>query len=119
MCVFNKCLQHIWSLPPNTHTGIVHYCVSGYVSVYMCFQCFCKLYQPACSSNNLLMRTVFHSASLSCHNLINSFVRDYSSISLHSVHLVRELRDNSFFVPGFLTSELNLFVHNCDFILVR
>ena len=26
--------------------------------------------------------------------------------------LVRELRDNSLFVPGFQTSELNLFVHN-------
>ena len=40
-----------------------------------------------------------------------SFVRDYSSISLDSVNLVRELRDNSLFVPGFLGSELNLFVH--------
>ena len=28
------------------------------------------------------------------------------SISLYSVNLVRELRDNSLFVPGFLTSEL-------------
>ena len=42
-----------------------------------------------------------------------SFVRaDYSGISLDSVNLVRELRDTSLFVPGFLTSELNLFVHN-------
>ena len=41
-----------------------------------------------------------------------SFVRDYSGISLDSVNLVRELRDNSLYVPGFLTSELNLFVHN-------
>ena len=41
-----------------------------------------------------------------------SFVRDYSGISLDTVNLVRELRDNSLFVPGFLTSELNVFVHN-------
>ena len=41
-----------------------------------------------------------------------NFVRDYSGVSLYSVNLVRELRDNSLFVPGLLTSELNLFVHN-------
>ena len=35
------------------------------------------------------------------------FVRDYSSIP----SVVRELRDNSLFVPGFQTSELNLLVH--------
>ena len=85
----------------------------------VCFQCFCKLYQSACCSNNVLVHTVFRSASLSCRNLIGhnimfgkSFVQDYSGISLYSVNLVRELRDNSLFVPGFLTSELNLFVHN-------
>ena len=51
---FNKCLRRIWSLPANSHTGIVH-CVSGCVSVYnVCFQRFCKLYQSACSSNNFL-----------------------------------------------------------------
>ena len=38
-----------------------------------------------------------------------SFVRDYSSISLDSVNFVRELRDNSLCVPGFQTSELDLF----------
>ena len=83
----NKCLQRIWSLPPNSHTGIVPY-VSGCVSVYnVCFQRFYKLYQSACSSNNLV-RTVFRSASLSCRNFIGhnlmfgkSFVRDYSVIS--------------------------------------
>ena len=70
-------------------------------------------------SNYLLVRTVFHSASLSCRNFIGnnlmfgkSFVWDYSGIFLDSVNLVRELRDNSLFVPGFLTSEQNLFVHN-------
>ena len=36
-----------------------------------------------------------------------SFVQDYS-IPSDSVNLVRELRDNSLFVPGFQTSELNL-----------
>ena len=41
-----------------------------------------------------------------------SFVRDYSGISLDLVNLVRELRDNSLFVSSFLTSELNVFVHN-------
>ena len=35
-----------------------------------------------------------------------------SGIPLDTVNLVRELRDNSLFVPGFLTSELNVFVHN-------
>ena len=39
------------------------------------------------------------------------FVRDYSSNPSDSVNLVRELRDNSLFVTGFRTSELNLFVH--------
>jgi len=115
----NKCLRRIWSLPANSHTGIVH-CVSGCVSVYnVCFQRFCKLYQSACSSNNFLVRTVFRSASLSCRNFVGhnfmfgkSFVRDYSGIPLDTVNLVRELRDNSLFVPGFLTSELNVFVHN-------
>ena len=65
----------------------------------MCFQRFCKLYQSACCSNNLLVRTVFPSASLSCRNFIGhnimfgkSFVRDYSGVSLYSVNLVRELR---------------------------
>ena len=46
-----------------------------------------------------------------------SFVRDYSGISLDSVNLVRELRDNSLFVPGFLTFEL--ICAQCDYILVR
>ena len=95
--------------------GIVH-CVSGCVSVYnVCFQRFSKLYQSACSSSNCLVRTVFQSASLSCRNFIGhnltfgkSSVRDYSSIPSDSVNLVRELRDNSLFVPGFQTSELNL-----------
>ena len=102
-----------------SHTGIVH-CVSGCVSVYnVCFQRFCKLYQSACSSNNFHVRTVFRSASLSCRNFVGhhfmfgkSFVRDYSGIPLDTVNLVRELRDNSLFVPGFLTSDLNVFVHN-------
>ena len=40
-----------------------------------------------------------------------SSVQDYSSIPSDSVNLVRELRDNSLFVPGFQTSELNLSVH--------
>ena len=87
MCVLIKCLRRIWSLPPNSHTGIVH-CVSGCVSVCnVCFQRFCKLYQSACSSSNFLARTVFQSASLSCRNFIGhnlmfgkSFVRDYSSM---------------------------------------
>ena len=34
------------------------------------------------------------------------FVQDYSSIPSDSVSTVRELRDNSLFVPGFQTSEL-------------
>ena len=58
--------------------------------------------------------TVFCSASLSCHNFIGhnimfgkSFVRDYSGVSLYSVNLIREFRDYSLFVPGFLTCELN------------
>ena len=46
----------------------------------------------------------------------NSFVRDYSSISLDSVNLVRELRNNSLFVLGFLTSEMNLIVNNVTFL---
>ena len=64
---------------------------------------FCKLYQSACSSSNFLVRTVFQSVSLSCcnfngHNLMfgKSFVQDYSSISLDSVNLVRELRQLTF-----------------------
>ena len=48
-----------------------------------------------------------------------NFVRDYSGIPLDTVNLVRELRDNSLFVPGFLTSELNVFVHRCGFLFVR
>ena len=118
MC-FNKCLRRIWSLPPTSHTGIVH-CVSGCVSVYkVCFQHFCKLYQSACNSSNVLVRTIFQSASLSCRNFIGhnlmfgkSFVQDYSSIPSDSVNLVRELKNNSLFVPDFQTSELNLFVHS-------
>ena len=115
---FKKCLRRIWSLPPNSYTGLVR-CVSGCVILYnACFQHFCKLYQSACSSSNFLVCTVFQSVSLSCrnfngHNLMfgKSFVRDYSSISLDSVNLVKELRDNSLFVPDFQTSELNLFVY--------
>ena len=102
----------------NSHTGIVH-CVSGCVSVHnVCFQRFSKLYQSACSSSNCLVHTVFQSASLSCcnfigHNLMfgKGFVRDYSSVPSDSVNPVRELRDNSLFVTGFQTSELNLSVH--------
>ena len=30
----NTCLQCIWSLLSNSHTGIVHYCVSGCVSAF-------------------------------------------------------------------------------------
>ena len=105
---FNECLWRIWSLPPNSHNGIVR-CFSGCVSAYnVCFQRSCKLYQSTCSSNYLLVRTVFRSASLSCRNFIGnnlmfgkSFVWDYSGISLDSVNLVRELRDNSFCVPRF------------------
>ena len=100
--------------------GIVH-CVSGCVSVYnVCFQRFCKLYQPAGSSSNCLVHTVFQSASLSCHNFIRhnlmfgkSFVQDYSSLPSDSVNSVRELRDNLLFVPGFQTSEPNLFCIMC------
>ena len=40
-----------------------------------------------------------------------SFVWDYSRIPSDSVNLVRELRDNSLFVPDFQTSVLNLFVY--------
>ena len=64
--------------------------------------------------SNFLVHTVFRSASLSCHNFIGhnimfgkSFVRDYSGVSLYSVNLIREFRDYSLFVPGFLTCELN------------
>ena len=32
----NNCLRRIWSLPPNTHTGIVH-CVSGCVCIMFAF----------------------------------------------------------------------------------
>ena len=89
----------------------------------VCFQHFSKLYQPACSSSNCLVRTVFQSVSLFCHNFIRhnlmfgkSFVRDYSSLPSDSVNSVRELRDNLLFVPGFQTSELNLL---CVYIIVR
>ena len=89
----------------------------------VCFQGFSKLYQSACSSSNCLVRTVFQSASLSCRNFIGhnltfgkSSVRDYSSIPSDSVNLVRELRDNSLFVPDFQTSELNSL---CVYIIVR
>ena len=92
--------------------------VSGCVSVYnVCFQRFCELYQSACSSNNLLVQYVqFFILLLSPVTILldtTCLVRVlYKIIVVFPVNLVRELRDNSLFVPGFLTSELNLFVHN-------
>ena len=60
-----KELISVYDISGHFHTGIVH-CVSGCVSVYnSCFQCFCKLYQSACSSSNFLVCTVFRSTSLS------------------------------------------------------
>ena len=87
--VFNKCLRPIWSLPPNSDNGIVHY-VSIWlcISVYnVCFQCFCKLYQSACSSNNLV-RTVFRSASLSCRNFIGHNIMFGKSLILYEIIVV-------------------------------
>ena len=75
----------------------------GCVSVYnVCFQCFCKLYQSACSSSNCLVCTVFQSASLSSQfhwtqpNVWQKFVWDYSRIPSDSVNLVTELRQLTF-----------------------
>ena len=101
--------SYIWSLHPNSHTGIVH-CVSGCVSVYnVCFQCFCKLYQSACSISYILFFNLHLSPVAISLDTTQEFCT--GSISLDSVNLFRELRDNSLFVPGFQTSELNLFVH--------
>ena len=92
----NKRLRRIWSLPPNSITGIVH-CVSGCVKVCIMF-----VFNASLSCINLLV-VVFQSASLSCrnfmgHNLLfgKSFAWDYSRIPSDSVNLVRVERKLTF-----------------------
>ena len=110
----NNCLRRIWSLPRNCHTSFLH-TVSGCNSVFnTCYKHFCNLYRSAINSGNLVVRTVFQSAYLSCHNFIGfnyqygiNYIRDCTDVTSVSVHLVREIRDRSLFVSGFDPSELN------------
>ena len=83
----NKVLRRIWSLPYNSHSGILHV-VSNCCSVYsVCYNRFCKLFHRAKSSNNKLVHSVFSVLSSSCRNYIGyidkygfSFVRKYTFI---------------------------------------
>ena len=79
-----------------------------------CYKRFCNLYRSAINSGNLLVRTVFQSACLSCRNFIGfnyqygtNYIRDCTDVTSVSVNLVREIRDRSLFVSGFDPSELN------------
>ena len=72
------------------------------------------MFRSVSNSDNLLVHTVFLSASLSCRNFIGfnyqfgiNHIHDYSDVSSVSVNLVREIRDRSLFVSGFDLSELN------------
>ena len=104
----NKVLRRIWSLPYNSHTGILHV-VSKCCSVYnVCYNRFCKLFHRAKSSNNKLVHSVFSVLSSSCRNYIGynnkygfSFVRNYTCSDYAIARLIREIRDNSIYVPGF------------------
>ena len=65
----------------------------------------CNLSCSASNSDNLLVHTVFLSASLSCYNFIGfhyqfgiNYIRDYSNISFVCVNLVREIKDWSLLV---------------------
>ena len=110
----NNCLRRIWSLPRNCHTSFLH-AVSGCNSVFnTCYKRFCNLYRSAINSGNLLVRTVFQSACLSCHNFIGfihqygtNYIRVCTDVTSVSVNLVREIRDRSLFVSGFDPSEMN------------
>ena len=86
----NNCLRRIWSLPRNCHTRIL-------------YKHFCNLFCSACNCDNLLVRTVFLSACLSCRN----FIGFNYQISVIIVILVREIRDRSLFISGFDSYELN------------
>ena len=113
VCI-NNCLRRIWSLPRNCHTRILH-SVSGCNSVFnTCYKRFCNLFCSACNCDNLLVRSVFLSACLSCCNFIGfnyqfgiNYIRDYSDVSSVYVNLVREIRDRSLFIRGFDSYELN------------
>ena len=92
----------------NSHTGILHV-VSKCCSVYnVCYNRFCKLFHRAKSSNNKLVHSVFSVLSSSCRNYIGynnkygfSFVRNYTCSDYVIARLIREIRDNSIYVPGF------------------
>ena len=59
--VLNKILRRIWNLPFNSHTRIVH-CVSRIESLI--YSRFCRLYQRALCSSNVLQSVFSFSSSL-------------------------------------------------------
>ena len=76
--------------------------------VVCCYNRFCKLCHRAKSSNNKLVHSVFSVLSPSCRNYIGynnkygfSFVRNYTCSDYAIARSIREIRDNSIYVPGF------------------
>ena len=85
----------------------------SYCNVHLCITTDCNCFYQYHS--NVEYWCCYMYAETSCRNFVGhnfmfgkSFVRDYSGIPLDTVNLVREKQN----VPGFLTSELNVFVHN-------
>ena len=72
--------------------------VSGVFSI--CFQQFYKLFQSASTNSNVHEHSVFHSASISCHNFIGYNIKYGKEVVCSSFLNVRELRDKSLFVWG-------------------
>ena len=99
----NKCL-FTFSLSLVTVMQMSSSCVR---CVSICFQQFYKLFQSASTNSNVLERTVFRSASISCHNFIGYNIKYGKEVVCSSFLNVRELRDKSLFVWGVSVAELN------------
>ena len=96
VCI-NKVLRHIWSLPYNCHTDILHL-VAGSDSIFnVCHNHFCKILCSANISCNHLVHCF--SRLLMCLVVIfnfkygSDFARNYSCGNISVVNLIREIRD--------------------------
>ena len=115
---FNNVIRRIWNLPQRSHTSVVH-CLGSTGGIHnIIFSRFCTMFNACISYASPLIRSIFTVSAQSCNsNFIgynflygHTHCKHYKHGYIVCSQLMREIRSEEFYIPGFSTDELDIIV---------
>ena len=115
---FNNVIRRIWNLPQRSHTSVVHYLGSTGGIHNIIFSRFCTMFNACISHASPLICSIFTVSAQSCNsNFIgynflygHTHCKHYKHGYIVFSQLMREIRSDEFYIPGFSTDELDIIV---------